>query len=90
MSNASTPTGSSPVRDAPADSVGSFRTVVRRSVLTPLRFLAFWAAILLPLAYLPLIHGGLTGSEPTVLGALVAVNVVSLVVGHGYREAPDG
>lgn len=86
MSNTPNPAGSSPVRDTPADAARGFRTALRRSVLAPLRFLAFWAAVLLPLVYLPLLHGGLSGGEPTVLGALLAVNVAALVVGHGYRK----
>lgn len=85
MPNTSTPTGSSPVRDAP-DSVHGFRAALRRSVLAPLRFLSFWASILLPLAYLPLLHGGLTGGETTVLGALVAINALALFLGHDHRN----
>lgn len=87
MSNSSrTAVGSAPARDAPAESAALVRTALRRSVLAPLRFLGFWAAVLLPLAYLPLVHGGLTGGESTVLVTMVAVNVVSLVIGHGYRS----
>ncbi|MFB6301639.1 MAG: hypothetical protein ABEH78_02075 [Haloferacaceae archaeon] len=77
---------SSRVRDVPVDVARGLRTALRRSVLAPLRFLAFWASILLPLAYLPLVHGGLTGSEPTVLGALLVANLGALLVGHGYRN----
>ena len=51
----------------------------------PIRFVAFWVAVALPFLSLPLLVGGLEGSEPVVLGALLAVNVVALVVGHGYR-----
>lgn len=86
MSNTSSPTGSSPVRNGPADAARGFRAALRRSVLAPLRFLAFWASILLPLAYVPLLHGGLSGSEPTILGALVAVNAAALLVGHDHRS----
>ncbi|MFB6079731.1 MAG: hypothetical protein ABEJ81_01840 [Haloferacaceae archaeon] len=58
-------------------------------MLSPLRFLAFWASILLPLAYLPLVYDGLTGSEPTVLGALLAVNVIAVLVGHGHGNGAE-
>lgn len=48
---------------------------------------AFWTAVLLPLAYLPLVA---TGFSPLldlpVLGSLVALNVVALVVGQ-FHEA---
>lgn len=84
MSNSSgNAAGASTVRTTAADLVSS--TTLRRSVLAPLRFLSFWAAVLLPLTYLPLVHGGLTGNESTVLAALVVINAVALVVGHGYR-----
>ena len=51
----------------------------------PVRFVAFWIAVALPFLYLPLLVGGLQGSEPAVFAALLAVNLVALVVGHGYR-----
>jgi len=51
----------------------------------PVRFVAFWLAVALPFLYLPLLVGGLNGSELTAFGALLAANAVALVVGHGYR-----
>jgi hypothetical protein len=50
----------------------------------PLRFVAFWVAVALPFLYLPLLVGGLKGSQPTVFAALLAANAVGLIVGHGY------
>lgn len=46
---------------------------------------AFWAAVLLPFCSLALLVGGL-GTTLEYIGfiALVAVNVVALVLGHGY------
>jgi hypothetical protein len=55
----------------------------------PIRFVAFWVAVALPFLYLPLLTGGLDGSEPAAFAALLAANAVALVVGHGYR-ADDG
>ena len=82
-----------------SERVGRLRDVVASSPATvpkpvaylavPVRFVAFWVAVALPFLSLPLLVGGLEGSEPVVLGALLAVNVVALVVGHGYR-ADDG
>jgi len=48
------------------------------------RGMSFWAAILLPLVYLPLLSGGL-GSQagPLVIG-LLAANVIALVIGHNH------
>jgi hypothetical protein len=88
MPNTSNSAGASSVREASATAAHGVRAVLQRSVLDPLRFLAFWASILLPLTYLPLLHGGITGSELTVLAALLVANVVALIVGHGYRNEP--
>jgi hypothetical protein len=44
----------------------------------------FWAAVLLPFAYLPLLVGGLNDGELLVFAALVAANALALVVGHDY------
>jgi hypothetical protein len=52
-----------------------------QTVVTGLQRLAFWAAVLLPLAYLPLLS--VAGVEPVLVG-LVAVNVACLLVGHGH------
>lgn len=55
-------------------------------VLTPLHRLAFWAAITLPFLHLPLLVSGLD-SETQVLAfvALLACNVIALLVGHPDR-----
>lgn len=46
---------------------------------------AFWASVLLPLAYLPLLYGGLGEREFALFLALVALNVVCLVLGQEHR-----
>ena len=53
-------------------------------VVSGLRRLAFWAAVVLPLAYLPLLSNPVDGQQLLVLVALVAVNVVCLLVGHDH------
>ncbi len=58
-----------------------------RSALHNLRAASFWAAIVLPFTYLPLLTGGLTGGEPLLFAALVAANALAFVVGHGYEPA---
>lgn len=46
---------------------------------------AFWAAVLLPFCVLALLVLGIeTTAEYTLFAALVAANVVALVLGHGY------
>lgn len=56
-----------------------------RVAASGLRRAAFWAAVALPLAYLPLLtlDGGVRA-----VAALVAVNVVCLFVGHDYSPQP--
>ncbi|WP_248896504.1 hypothetical protein [Haloplanus halobius] len=54
------------------------------AVATPLRFVAFWAAVALPFLYLPLLIGGLQGEQATAFVALLSVNVAALVIGHEH------
>lgn len=46
---------------------------------------AFWSAIAMPFLYVPLLLGGLTGSEAPAFVGLVAANGLALVLGHGHR-----
>ena len=53
-------------------------------LMVPIRFVAFWLAVALPITYLPLLVGGLSDWQvPTFLG-LFALNVFALVIGHNY------
>lgn len=52
----------------------------------PVRALAFWIAVALPLAYTPLLFVGVSGSEVTALLALVALNALLFVLGHGHNQ----
>lgn len=49
--------------------------------------IAFWSAVVLPALHIPLLFVGspqvVTGS---VIGYLILLNVVTAVVGHGYRS----
>lgn len=57
-----------------------------RPLTTVVRGLAFWAAILLPMVYLPLLLVGWSRvTDPTVLGALVFVNGLAIVLGQDYE-----
>ncbi len=49
-----------------------------------LRRVAFWTAVVLPLAYLPLLSSPVDDTELLIFVALVAINVVCLLVGHDY------
>lgn len=57
-----------------------------RLVAAPLRFVGFWAAVALPFLYVPLLLGGLQGSETLAFGLLLATNALALVVGHGHAQ----
>jgi len=90
MSNSHRPLDSDRDRVARVrEAIESPPSALRRPIeflAVPLRFVAFWAAVTLPFLYLPLLVGGLDGSEPLVFGSLLAANAVALVAGHGYGE----
>jgi hypothetical protein len=48
------------------------------------RTLAFWLAVVFPLAYLPLLRGGFTSGELLPFLAILAGNVFALTLGHDY------
>ncbi|MDQ2054737.1 hypothetical protein [Halobellus sp. H-GB7] len=91
MSNSHRPFGS--------ERIGRIREVIEsppaslqapiKFLAAPVRFVSFWAAVALPFLYLPLLAGGLEGSEPNAFVALLAVNAVALVVGHSYHTDGD-
>ncbi|WP_247003449.1 hypothetical protein [Halosolutus gelatinilyticus] len=63
------------------------RRRLARSVKQPAQFLSFWVAIALPFVHLPLLARGL--GDPTVsiaFVALLAINVLTLYLGHGYNR----
>ena len=49
-----------------------------------LRRVAFWAAVALPLVYLPVVFAPLSVDAP-VIAALVGAHAVALYVGRGHR-----
>jgi hypothetical protein len=51
----------------------------------PLRALSFWAAVLLPVCYLPVVVGGFANAgEVGLFVGLVAAHAVALSLGHGH------
>jgi hypothetical protein len=52
----------------------------------PCQFAGFWSAVGLPLAYVPMLAGGLTAGEQSTFALLLAVHAFALVAGHGYRN----
>jgi len=74
------------------DTIGRAASTVSetiRSTLRNLRAASFWAAIVLPVTYLPLLAGGLTGVEALLFVALVTVNAGAFVLGHDHDPADD-
>jgi len=54
------------------------------SMLGPVRAAAFWSAVALPLTYLPMVATGAVWDRPVVFCALLALNAVAFLVGHGH------
>lgn len=72
--------------DTPAVATDLFGPVAS-IVVSTVRTVAFWIAVALPFLYVPLLLGGGTGANVLLsVAALVVVNVVALVVGHGHRR----
>lgn len=77
----STSTPSAPDTSTP----GLQPSVDLETVIAPLRATSFYAAVALPLAYVPLLVAGLeTVSQTMAFVALLALNLFALVVGHGH------
>lgn len=65
---------------------GERRSSFPYSVVTSLRFLGFWGAVVLPFLYIPLFISGLdTAGQQQTFILLLVLNVVALVFGHRYR-----
>lgn len=58
---------------------------LRTAALRPVQALAFWTAVLVPLAYPVLLYGGLDGQGLSTLAVAVLVNVLALLLGRGYN-----
>lgn len=63
---------------------------VRSLLLAPVRALAFWSAIALPLVYVPMLATGVVWEYPLALLTLFLLNGLALVVGHGHNQPDDG
>ncbi|WP_254663274.1 hypothetical protein [Haladaptatus sp. W1] len=57
------------------------------SFVSSIRFIGFWAAVMLPFLYVPLLVNGLdTAGQQQTFFLLLLSNVVALVFGHRHRE----
>lgn len=60
----------------------------RRLTVDGVRAVAFWAAVFLPLAYVPALYG-MTGFDGTASAlALLAIHMACVVIGHEHNR-PD-
>lgn len=64
----------------------SVESLFHSHALRPLQFIGFWTGVLAPLAYPPLLLGGLDASSIVLLLGVVAVNVFGLLLGRGYGD----
>jgi len=71
------------ITDLPSFPADGDDASLRKTLLWPLYRFAFWAAVVLPFLYLPLLATGLeTETQTVAFVVLLACNVVALVVGH--------
>lgn len=59
--------------------------LVGTTILATLRRLGFWAAVLFPLTYLPVLYGVVGDTGPVLVASLFVLNVCCLLLGQGYR-----
>ena len=79
--------GATSIRDLLASNriaTGSIAAALIDVLGRPVKRVAFWAAIALPMTYLPLLAGGLRGVEVTLFLALLSANAVAIVIGNGH------
>jgi len=69
------------------DDLPSSVASVAASLLGPVRTAAFWSAVGLPLVYLPLVATGAVWNRPFVFCALLLLNAVAFLVGHGHEPS---
>jgi len=55
-------------------------------LLRPVQFTAFWTAVVLPFVLFPMFMSGYASEQFLLFVALLATNVVALVVGRGYND----
>ncbi|WP_121823356.1 hypothetical protein [Halostella salina] len=76
------------IADGATSAASSIRAQLDDHALTtPFQMAGFWMAVVLPFLHVPLLATGLsTPSETMTFLALLALNLVGLVVGHTYNR----
>jgi len=73
---------------APDHHAPNWTTLAHRSLstlFTPVQFVGFWTAVLLPFVTLPMVATGAAGEHIVPFAALLAANLVAVVLGRGYN-----
>lgn len=71
------------VRSAPGPVRSNARVAVERAV-NGLRTAAFWATVLLPALYVPVLYGGIAGQRTGIALLLLALNAACALIGHDH------
>ncbi len=69
---------------------GVMRSHPFRAIRATVEALAFWTAIVLPLAYVPALLGGPPHLTFETLLGLLGLHLVTIVLGHGYGSEVSG
>lgn len=72
------------VARAPVRTSAVLSNYARRLTTGGVRAAAFWAAVLLPLAYLPVLHGLIVDANAELFLVLLLANIACVVIGHGH------
>ena len=84
-------TGSPPTvgRSSPAEAESPSQVSLRKGLpLTqPIRWLGFWAAIVLPAVYLPVLAIGIGAHTGAVFLGLLGCQLLALLAGHQYKRS---
>lgn len=76
---------STPLAGIDAEPLPALQTAAELAA-RPVRFLAFWVATLLPFTYLPMLATGIVTTHALAFAAVLCLNAVAFVVGHGYKR----
>ncbi|KAB1196229.1 MULTISPECIES: hypothetical protein [Haloferax] len=74
------------IPSTPDSIANDLASAVGRFAFEPLETVAFWSAVALPLAYLPMLANGLTASNLPLFVGLLALHATALVLGRGHGQ----
>lgn len=69
------------------EALSGLAETARRPAVAAVETVGFWAAVLLPLTYVPLLLTGLSSQQDaTLLAALVVLHLLALSAGHAHNR----